>query len=60
MSATSEYYLAQAEQNALAAANTDLPNVRDRCLRAEAAWRSMAERINRVEQNKQARVRIAS
>jgi hypothetical protein len=54
MASTSDFYLAQAEQNAQAAAATDLPNVRERCLRAEAAWRDMASRAERVLENKQA------
>jgi hypothetical protein len=42
-------YLQRAEQ-ALADANAaTLENVRQRCLRAEAAWRAMAERAERSE-----------
>jgi hypothetical protein len=42
-----ETYLKRADQ-ALAEANaTTLDNVRQRCLRAEAAWRAMAARAKR-------------
>ena len=42
-------YLRRAEE-ALADANAaTLDNVRQRCLRAEAAWRAMAERAERSE-----------
>lgn len=49
MSATSDFYLARAAESARDAANTTLDNVRDRCLRSEAAWRSMADRMLRGE-----------
>ena len=49
MSATSDFYLARAEESARDAASTTLANVRDRALRSEAAWRSMAERLQRGE-----------
>ncbi|MEJ7926902.1 hypothetical protein WG908_09065 [Sphingobium sp. AN641] len=49
MSATSDFYLARASDSARDAAATDLANVRDRCLRSEAAWRAMAERLMRGE-----------
>lgn len=49
MSATSDFYLARAEESARDAANTTLGNVRERALRSEAAWRSMAERLQRGE-----------
>lgn len=49
MSATSDFYLARADESARDAASTSLDNVRDRCLRSEAAWRSMAERLMRGE-----------
>ncbi|HWW66304.1 MAG TPA: hypothetical protein VNZ43_16235 [Sphingomonadaceae bacterium] len=45
MSVTSDFYLARAADSARDARNTDLVNVRERCLRAEAAWRSMAQRL---------------
>lgn len=49
MSATSDFYIARAEESARDAASTTLGNVRDRALRSEAAWRSMAERLQRGE-----------
>lgn len=49
MSITSEFYLARAEESARDAAGALLDNVRDRCLRSEAAWRSMADRLARGE-----------
>jgi hypothetical protein len=52
MSTTSDFYLQRANENAQAAAETNLVNVRERCLRAEAAWRTMAERLLITEQQK--------
>lgn len=52
MSTTSEFYLQRANENAKAAAETNLVNVRERCLRAEAAWRTMAERLVDTEAKK--------
>lgn len=49
MSATSDFYLARAADSARDAQNTDLENVRERCLRAEAAWLAMADRLLRSE-----------
>lgn len=49
MSATSDFYLARAAECARDAEDAELANVRERCLRAEAAWRAMAERILRSE-----------
>ena len=49
MSATSDFYLAQAAENARAAAATQLENVRERCLRSETAWLAMADRLLRNE-----------
>lgn len=57
MSATSDFYLARASENAHDAQQTELANVRERCLRSEAAWRAMAER---VLQNEAARDRLAA
>ena len=45
-----EFYRNQASKAAADAAASSLDNVRDRCLRAAAAWESMAERIERVEE----------
>lgn len=52
MSATVDFYLARAAESARAASEADLANVRDRCLRAEAAWRVMADRLIHVEATK--------
>ena len=49
MSATRDYYLAQAAINAREAQATNLDRVRERCLRAEAAWQAMADRIAKTE-----------
>lgn len=53
MSATVDFYLARAAENALAAEATDLSNVRERCLRSEAVWRVLAERLIHTEEKKQ-------
>lgn len=52
MSATVEFYLARAAENAQAAQETDLTNVRERCLRSEAVWRDMAARQGHIEKKK--------
>ena len=44
MSVTSDFYLTRAADCAREAEQTRLDNVRDRCLRAEAAWIAMAVR----------------
>jgi len=49
MPANKDFYLARAAESARDAAETVLPNVRERCLRAEAAWRAMAERMVKSE-----------
>jgi hypothetical protein len=49
MSVTSDFYLARAADCAREASETLLANVRDRCLRSEAAWRMMADRVLRSE-----------
>jgi len=45
-------YLKRAEQALAEAKSATLGNVRERCLRAEAAWRAMAERAERSERIK--------
>lgn len=45
MSAASDFYLVRAEACATEAGDATLANVRERCLRAEAAWRGMAEQL---------------
>jgi hypothetical protein len=42
-------YLARAEEARAEAAAATLENVRERCLRSEAAWREMADRVTRTE-----------
>lgn len=49
MSVQHEFYLARAAEAKRDADAATLDNVRDRCLRSEAAWRSMAERAERTE-----------
>ena len=44
MTNESEFYRARARQARTEAEAAQLDNVRDRCLRAEAAWIAMAER----------------
>lgn len=42
-------YLARANEARADAESATLENVRARCLRAEAAWRAMADRVVRTE-----------
>lgn len=49
MRISAEFYLQRAEQSAREAEAADLANVRDRCLRAEAAWRAMAAQLQAAE-----------
>jgi hypothetical protein len=44
-----ETYLERAEDARAQAEAATLTNVRERCLRAEAAWRQMAERAQHTE-----------
>ena len=44
-----EFYLARAAEARREAEAATLANVRERCLRSEAAWLSMAERAERTE-----------
>ncbi len=52
MSNQRDFYLARAAEMRDAAAAANLDNVRDRCLRSEAAWAAMADRAGRVERNR--------
>ena len=45
-----ELFLARAEEARAEAEAATLDNVRERCLRSEAAWRHMADRAERTEQ----------
>ena len=47
MSNQHDFYLARAAEARADAAAATLANVRDRCLRAEAAWTAMADRAGR-------------
>ncbi|GLT02515.1 hypothetical protein GCM10007897_39280 [Sphingobium jiangsuense] len=49
MSATSDFYIARAAQSGREAQETDLVNVRERCLRAQAAWQILANRVLKSE-----------
>ncbi|SNS32856.1 hypothetical protein [Sphingopyxis indica] len=49
MSASSDFYLTQAEKCTADAAGSVLDRVRERNLRAAAAWRAMADRVIRAE-----------
>jgi hypothetical protein len=51
-----EFYLARAAQARADADAATLDNVRDRCLRSEAAWTMLAERAARTEQMRSALV----
>ncbi|MGN6154428.1 MAG: hypothetical protein ACTHN4_01680 [Sphingomicrobium sp.] len=48
-----ETYLARAAEARAQAEAATLDNVRDRCLRSEAAWAEMAARAERTEQMRQ-------
>jgi hypothetical protein len=49
-----EFYLARAAQARADADAATLDNVRDRCLRSEAAWTQLADRAARTEQMRNA------
>jgi hypothetical protein len=49
MSQQHEFYLARAAEANAEAEKATLDNVRDRCLRAEAAWSAMAARAERSD-----------
>ena len=48
-----DIYLGRAEAARAEAQEATLDNVRERCLRAEAAWRDMAARAQRTEHMRQ-------
>ena len=62
MSNQHDFYLARAAEARADAAAATLANVRDRCLRAEAAWTAMADRAGRndLAREKQARDKAAA
>jgi hypothetical protein len=47
--ATLDFYRAQAQRSQAEADAAILDNVRDRCLRAKAAWASMADRLEMTD-----------
>jgi hypothetical protein len=49
MSSHHEFYVARAAEARADAAAATLDNVRDRCLRSEAAWSAMAARAERSD-----------
>lgn len=49
MAQTFEFYNARAKEAAAEAEQATLDNVRERALRSEKAWRSMAEQARKVE-----------
>jgi hypothetical protein len=53
MSVTREFYQACADECAAEAAAATLPNVRERALRSEAAWRAMAARQDRIARSRE-------
>ncbi|TZG29303.1 hypothetical protein [Sphingomonas montanisoli] len=63
MSSTSDFYLARAEECAREAERAQLDNVRERHLRAEKAWRALAEQLlfaDRLRQAREAEPKTAS
>ena len=62
MSNQHEFYLARAAEARSDAAKATLANVRERCLRAEAAWTTMADRAarNEIARETQARDKAAA
>jgi len=57
MNPTSEFCDARADEAAIKAGQTELANVRDQALRAEAVWRAMAERQRAVLDARDTRLR---
>ncbi|RVT93363.1 hypothetical protein [Sphingomonas crocodyli] len=55
MSSTSDFYLARAAECAREAERTQLENVRERHLRAESAWRALAEQLLYADRLREAR-----
>jgi hypothetical protein len=52
MSTQLQFYVARAEQARADADAATLDNVRERCLRSEAAWSLLAERAAKTEQKR--------
>jgi hypothetical protein len=57
---TLEFYRGQMAKAQAEADAAILDNVRDRCLRAKAAWADMADRIERTDKMRAERVTIAA
>jgi len=55
-----EFYISRAEEAKAGAASALLDNVRDRWLRAEAAWNEMADRAGRIEEARSEREKAAT
>lgn len=59
MSATTEFYLAQAQRCTAEADESGLDRVRERNLRAAAAWQAMADKLLHTEKLRAEKVRVA-
>lgn len=59
MSQQRDFYLSRAEEARIGAEEALLDNVRDRWLRAEAAWTEMADRAGRTEAARNEREKVA-
>lgn len=55
-----EFYLSRAEEARTGAEVALLDNVRDRWLRAEAAWSEMADRAGRIETARNEREKVVA
>lgn len=55
-----EFYISRAEEAKNGADTAQLDNVRDRWLRAEAAWNEMADRAGRIEEARSEREKAAA
>lgn len=55
MSATSDYYQAQADNCGMEAANAPLPAIREKFVRSQHAWQALADRIMLTEIGKRGR-----
>ena len=60
MSATIDFYRVQAEKCRAEAGEATLTQVRDRNLRAAAAWQAMADKLVRTEEFRAEKERIAA
>ena len=60
MSSQLQFYVARAEQARADADAATLDNVRERCLRSEAAWNLLAERAMRTEEKRAENIAYAA